>query len=401
MFIAAPVPPLTYKDPWDLSFEERLAVLCSRERRIAYFYEKPDTSTFRYRVFNMVEALNSAPHLGISASWFSLEDFSRLNRFIDPADALVICRTRFGPVVDNVLARARIRRIPVLFDIDDLVFDESYLSLIMESLAQDRELENVWDCWFALTGRLGATLRRCDGAITTNQYLSDRIAAFVPGMSPRIVPNFLNRVQQDRSRAIWEAKLRSNFERDNRIHIGYFSGTPTHNRDFEVACSALAKIMDQYPQTVLRAVGFLDPGKVLSRRRDRIEVFPLQNFLNLQNLIGQVEINIAPLQNNEFTNCKSELKYFESAIVGTLTIASPTYAFKNLVRDGENGFLSGAQEWELKLRLALDTIKEPKQYAGIVERAYSHAVGAYGWDCFASRIASAVLGGDGKMPVLS
>ena len=64
--------------------------------------------------------------------------------------------------------------------------------------------------------------------------------------------------------------------------------------------------------------------------------------MNLQRLIAEVEINISPLQNNLFTNCKSELKYFEAAIAGTITVATPTYAFSRAIVDGENGFLAKA-----------------------------------------------------------
>jgi glycosyltransferase involved in cell wall biosynthesis len=369
-----------------------LAALCAGKRRVAYFYENPDTSTFRYRVFNMVEALNSAPELGISASWFSMADFTRVNRFIDQADALVLCRTRYGPVVERIFARARLRQIPILFDVDDLVFDHNYVSLILDSLDQDIESERILDNWFAYAGRFEATLRRCDGAITTNQYLADRIAEFVPGMVPRIVPNFLNRLQQETSRVIWEAKLKSKFMRDDNINVGYFSGTPTHNHDFQIVTSALADIMDQDPRVVVRIVGFLDSKQPLARHRDRVEVLPLQDFLNLQRLIGEVEVNVAPLQNNVFTNCKSELKYFEAAIAGTLTIASPTFTFRNAIRDGQNGFLSAAQEWESKLRTALDAIDSPDQYAALVETAYDHASNTYGWDRFAPRIEAAVFG---------
>ena len=70
-----------------------------------------------------------------------------------------------------------------------------------------------------------------------------------------------------------------------------------------------------------------------ARVPERIEVCPLQDFVNLQRLIGEVEINIVPLQDNAFTNCKSELKYFEAAIVETVTVATPTYTFSR-VRSG-------------------------------------------------------------------
>ena len=76
------------------------------------------------------------------------------------------------------------------------------------------------------------------------------------------------------------------------------------------------------------------------RYRDRIEFYPLQDFMNFQRLIAEVEINIAPLQDNTFTNCKSELKFFEAAICGTLTLATPTFSFRNSIVHGTTGFFS-------------------------------------------------------------
>ena len=45
-------PAMDYVDPWLSSLDDRLRQLAAQPRRIAYFYEYPDTSTFRYRVFN-------------------------------------------------------------------------------------------------------------------------------------------------------------------------------------------------------------------------------------------------------------------------------------------------------------------------------------------------------------
>ena len=37
------------------------------------------------------------------------------------------------------------------------------------------------------------------------------------------------------------------------------------------------------------------------------------------------------MENNKFTNCKSELKFFEAAIAETVTVASPTFNYKNAI----------------------------------------------------------------------
>jgi glycosyltransferase involved in cell wall biosynthesis len=394
MFSAARTSPIAYCDPWTASFEERLAALSSRPRRIAYFYEHPDTSTFRYRVFNMVEALAAESELGISASWFHIGDLDRMDRFIDRANALVICRTRYSAAIARLVARARARGLPVLFDVDDLVFDLDHVHLLIHTLDQDPEVETTWDNWFGWIGRTGATLRLCDGAITTNAFLARQIEAFSPWLRARVVPNFLNREQQAISRRLFEAKRSSGFARDGQIHVGYFSGTPTHNRDFGVAQGALARLLDRYPRLVVRVVGFLEPGGDLLRHRDRLEFHPLQDFFNLQRLTAEVEVNIVPLQDNLFTNCKSELKYFEAAVCGTLTVASPTFVFRNAITDGQTGFLACAHEWEAKLQAAIAAVEEPDAYAAIAERAFIHAESGYGWDRQARAIVAAVFGGE-------
>jgi glycosyltransferase involved in cell wall biosynthesis len=366
-------------------------MLCRRERHLLYFHEQPDASTFRYRVFNPIQTLAAASDAITSASWFSRCDSQFTNRFVDRADAIVICRSRYDDTIAQIITRARARRTPVLYDTDDLMFDTSYVHDIIDTLDQKGDPEKRWDCWFAHIGRLGATLRMCDGAITTNEYLAERIRDFQPGFDVRVVPNFLNRLQQNISTKAWQHKLSTGFSRDTKIHIGYFSGSPSHNRDFAIAADALATLMAEDPRIVLRVVGFLDMPNVMSRHQERIETCPLQDYLNLQRLAAEVEINIAPLQQVTFTNCKSELKYFEAAVVGTVTIATPTYTFRRAISDGENGYLANAQSWYSKLRQAVELVENANVYAEMVTRAHDDAIEKYGWDKFSRTIEAAVF----------
>jgi hypothetical protein len=106
----------------------------------------------------------------------------------------------------------------------------------------------------------------------------------------------------------------------------------------------------------LRVVGQLDLSDRFTRYGDRVEVFPMQDVLDLQRLIAEVEINLVPLRNNVFTNCKSELKFFEAAATGTITVASPTFAFAAAIEDGRTGFLSAAQNWCQTLERAMQSL---------------------------------------------
>jgi glycosyltransferase involved in cell wall biosynthesis len=360
---------LTYSEPWTASFDGRLQALARGHRHIAYFYEKPDSSTFRYRVWNMIEALHTYAH-DVSAAWFCLADIPLMDHFLERADILVICRTRYDRDVARLLARARARGLRILFDVDDLVFDTRHSHVIMDTLDQDMISAASWDHWFAYIGRLGATLRMCDAVIVTNEYLAARAREFAPGIPTHVIPNFLNRAQVEVSEQVFLRKQSSGFAGDGSIHLGYFSGTPTHNHDFRVLAGTLATLLDSDPRLAVTVVGFLELAGPMLRHSDRVTMLPLQDFMNLQMLIGAAELNLIPLQDNSFTNCKSDLKYFEAAIVGTVSVATPTFAFRQSIRDGENGFLARAQEWGAVLQGALAS---PGRYAEIAAAAHQDA----------------------------
>ncbi|MFK3664694.1 glycosyltransferase [Ochrobactrum teleogrylli] len=382
---------IAYRDPWQSSYDERLAMLSRKKKRIAYFYEHPDTSTFRYRVFNPVLTLEADDIHDTSASWFDLRDLQSDMKFLEYADVLVICRARYSATVGWLIACARGRSIPVLFDCDDLVFDPDRLHLLVDSLNQDQSNEKTWDTWFAYIGRISATLRLCDGIITTNQYLADRAVEFLPGLRAAVLPNYFNPMQQDYSRRLFTAKQDAGWDRNANIHIGYFSGSPTHIRDFAVALPAVQRLMESDPRIVLRVVGFGAFKNEFDRFGSRVEYYPLQDFMNLQKLIAEVEINIAPLQENQFTNCKSELKFFEAAICGSLTLATPTFTFKNSIQHGSTGFLVPAYDWDDALKDAVNLVDNKPSYIEIANRARSVAEQKYGWNCIAGNIVESVF----------
>jgi glycosyltransferase involved in cell wall biosynthesis len=370
------VPPVQFSPPWEKSFDERMIMLCAGFPRAAYFYEAPDTSTFRYRAYNVWESLSAEPPGGPSASWFHLGDLAQMERFLDKSNVLVLSRVRYTDQINRMVAWARSRGQRVLFDIDDLVFDLRYTHSIMDTLEVDLRDPAAFDCWFAYHGRIGRTMSLCDGVVATNPYLGARAEAFA-GKPSRIIPNYLNREQMEISAEIWDAKEKLGWPRDGRIHLGYFSGTPTHNRDFALIAQPLARLMDEDERLALRVVGFLDLGPDLDRHRARIDSIPLQDFINLQRKIGEVEINLVPLQDNVFTNCKSELKWFEAAIVGAVTVASPTDVFRRAIEHGVNGWLAPAHAWEEVLRQAIEG--GPTLWRAIGSRARADAIQRSGW----------------------
>ena len=378
----------TETDPWaGVDFCKRFQSLCQRKaRRVAYIYETPDTSTFRYRCWNMAETLNQYSQ-DVSAGCFYLSEFERAEEIVNNADVLVICRVRWDHRINHFVTQARTKGRLLLYDIDDMVFDPSIIPVVMESLQVDLTEDNL-NFWFAYAARLQTTLSFCDGYITTNPFLASILRTSLPNGREAIVPNFLNKSQMDISKLAMEHKTRNNFQRDDNIHIGYFSGTPTHARDLAIAEQGLAQILEDEPAARLHLVGFIEPQGPLRAFTDRIDRCGLTNFRNLQLLLARTEINIAPLNENLFTNCKSELKWFEAAVAGSITIASPTFPFRNAIKDGYNGFLAPVGSWYSKLKTAIEQVGE----IDFIRCAASDAESRYSWELMSAKIETAIFG---------
>jgi glycosyltransferase involved in cell wall biosynthesis len=366
---------VAYADPWLQPLDERLRMLARGQRRVAYYYEAANNSTFRYRAYNMVQVLGAEAGEQVGASYFFHTDREHFAEIAAQADVLVICRSGYDDTVAALLAHFRARHRPVIFDVDDLVFDTEYVHLIMNTLAVPTHDSAAWPHWFHYLGSMGATLRQCDAGITTNDFLARRMAAF-SGKPVAVVPNFMNREQLALSAQVYEEKRRRGFAGDGSIVLGYFSGSPSHTHDYAIVEPALAALLAADERVRVMVVGYIDAGPQLAPFNDRIIRQPFHDYVNLQRLVGTVEFSLAPLQRNAFTDGKSPLKVFEASAVGTLSIASPSWNYADVVQDGENGYLARAHEWERRLRHAIGNLP---RYAAMAERAHDEALRRFSW----------------------
>jgi glycosyltransferase involved in cell wall biosynthesis len=299
-----------------------------------------------------------------------------MDEIADLSDVLVVCRSRYELHMNQLITKFKSRGKPVFFDVDDLVFDPSCVHLIMNTLAQDTESQALWDYWFAYTSRMQQALLMCDGAITTNDFLAQRITdqTQLPAV---VIPNFMNQEQWEISKRIYEHKKAQGFARQGPLTVGYFSGSPSHQLDFAIVESALVELMSNHPDLKLVVAGYIETGKRLAPYAKRIHYEPFQDYVNLQRLVASVDINLMPLQSNVFTHCKSELKYFEAAAVGTLSVASPSFTYARAIEDGVNGRLAKAHEWE---RVIEELIQTPANYPSMAQKAWDHVQSEFTWE---------------------
>ena len=112
------------------------------------------------------------------------------------------------------------------------------------------------------------------------------------------------------------------------VDIGYFSGSVTHNEDFEMIKPALIHVLKTYDHVRLHLVGEIDLPQDMKVHASKIEVHPFMDYKKLPELISKMDINLAPLTTSIFNEAKSENKWVEASLVKTCTIASNLGAFK-------------------------------------------------------------------------
>jgi glycosyltransferase involved in cell wall biosynthesis len=365
--------------PWEKPLTWRLGLLRPGTLRVAYVYERAEPGTFRYRCYNMAQAINQESG-DISASWFFLQDLLAIDRLSDYADVLVLVRVRYDSDVERLIRSFRLAKKPVLYDIDDHIFTLEATPLLVASLDQGLTRFGRVEKWVGVVGRIRHSLQEVDGIITTTEFLAGQLRdQFSTPVS--VIPNFLNTEQWDFSTTLRAEGVPP--DPDAPI-IGYFSGSNSHNRDYQIAEDGLRHVLSRFPSARLRIAGYLDPPDSLSRYHDRIDRLPFMDFLGLQKAISEVTLNISPLQHNAFSYSKSELKYFEAAAAGVLTVASPVPVFIDAIRHEHNGYLADALDWPDVFDRALDADLSSQQQR--LAHAVRHITDHYTGDAIRPRI---------------
>jgi glycosyltransferase involved in cell wall biosynthesis len=295
----------------------------------------------RYRVLNMAEGLGAA---GYAVHVMDLDCLDDIRRYRWRATALVLFRAEYDRLVGvpDVLDYARDAGMRLVYDIDDLVFDPAFADTID---ALHRMLPHERRRNLQAMERRRELLVACD-LVTVSTAPLARIAERL-GRPAAVIPNSLSGEQQRVAVELAAAPPR----RREGVLIGYFSGSATHQRDFARCEPALLDIMARFPEVRLRLVGYLALGPEWDRYHDRIERIGFLAAADLLRCIAETDINLAPLElGNPFCEGKSELKFFETALVGVPTVASATEPFRAAIEDGVTGFLVGnTEDWRRAL----------------------------------------------------
>jgi len=154
-------------------------------------------------------------------------------------------------------------------------------------------------------------------------------------------------------------------QKDDWIRIGWQGGW-SHYEDFYILEPIMAKIMEKFKNVRFVVMGTPFPGLVKTLPADRVdfvdwvsmEAYPWK-FKTLN-----IDIGVAPLENNVFNTCKSELKWEEYGALGIPCVASNIPPYSLAIAHEEDGFLAQDEnEWSSYLE-DLILSKELRQKIG-------------------------------------
>jgi glycosyltransferase involved in cell wall biosynthesis len=319
--------------------------------------------TRRYRTFHLYEQSQLA---GMNSQLAHITD-DDLQKKVEQSSLVILHRTFYTDQVSWLISYIHRKGGLVIQDIDDLLFEPAAFSYIdsvdfTDSLRTSLYLEEMH--------LYRDTIEACDAVIVSTDYLAERVKQF--NKPVKIHRNAFSMEMLAQS----EKAYKSRRGMDERIVIGYASGTATHNQDFARIKPALQSTMEKFAHAELWLVGPVDPGKDWGQLADRIHLLKKVPWRELPEVLAKFDINLAPVRiDNPFGQSKSEIKFMEAALVKVPTIANPSDAFKVAIRNQFNGFLANStREWEQTLE---QLIFEHKRRVEVGKTAYQDVQKSY------------------------
>ncbi|WP_295458333.1 glycosyltransferase [uncultured Thiodictyon sp.] len=323
--------------------------------RVVYISGESQTPGHQYRVVRYAE---SASAVGAAVVVIRIEDSEERMAEIAAAQVIVIWRVAWSDQVAAVIETGRRAAARIVFDVDDLIFDPTLArSDIVDGIRSEGKAESAVQEYFV---RLRRTMLQADLVTVTTHELATHVRhAHRPVL---VLPNGFD--EATLSGSSLAVRRRTVAPSDGLLRIGYAGGTVTHQRDFALCADAVAAVLSARPEA--RLVLFADAGqrplldvkefRVLSELGDQIEWRARVPLDQLPDEVARFDVNLAPLEiGNPFCEAKSELKFFEAALCGVCTVASPTGPFRRAIRPGETGFLAETPaQWQSALTQLLD-----------------------------------------------
>lgn len=300
--------------------------------KVAFIIPIKHENSKRYRVYNLIENFVEE---GIDCYTIDEQyhgDFNTLPLF----DIVIAFRVPHNKTIQSLFLYFNSKHVPIIADIDDLIFDERRISEIDELKYLDSEQQIDF---INRIEHIRKTIRTCSFATVTTETLKREVERL--GINAAVIPNSINNEQLEIAASIDE-KID-----DGTICIGYYSGSRTHQMDFEVAAPAILSILSKFRNVQLHIVGFLTLSVKFNAFKRQIIRTGYLSHQDMLRHMSRMDIIIAPLVSSPFNDAKSELKIFESALLQIPVVASSTASYSACIEHGLTGYIArGQDDWK-------------------------------------------------------
>ena len=312
-----------------------LSVLSVAERSLPQCYH--------YRLRQKEQLLRQ---LNVPFDELGLEDEAEALSRLQLAKVLIVYRLPKDPRMTSLLLEARRLQIPVVFEVDDVVYRRdlvagnpnldtlpwSLKAATIKGADDYRNMLPLVDANLASTEPLAADMRQRNGrpSFVLENGIDEHMLEVAAGVESLPSPPATSPV------------------------VMYGSGSRAHDRDFELAAPGLARWLSENPQGGLTLVGSVALPGDLVPFGPQIRQLPELPFPEYLRELSRSTIALAPLTSDAFNLYKSHIRYLESGLVGTPLIASPTL-YADYIDDGRTGLIAEDGDWFTAIsRLAAD-----------------------------------------------
>lgn len=257
------------------------------------------------------------------------------------------------PAFQNVLdqiSEAKRLGLKTWWEVDDLIFDKKlYLQCGFMKYLPKEEL----DLLLFGSGLFRKALLACDHAIASTSSLAQNIRQ-VGVHEVKVIENALDQNTLRIASDLYPRKLEidGDLKKKDEIIVLYGSGTKTHNADFLIAADGIISALIHEKKLRLWIIGELELPNQFEDFKNQICYFSFRSYDQYMKLLSHADIAIAPLEDIAFNDAKSNIKFLEASILGIVSVCSPRKNFKEIIRDGENGFIANStSEWKEKICL--------------------------------------------------
>lgn len=241
--------------------------------------------------------------------------------------------------------RLRRQGVVVIADVDDLVFDSAYTDY-SPGVLNGQVSKRVTSKRFRLHQR---AFSWCDGITVSTAPLAIHLSKLFSKKPVEVIPNCIHHSW----RKVSHYKSSSGQEKI----LTYFPGTRSHNRDFALIKAPLTKFLLSNPEVKLQITGPLDFDlQVHEKQVNHQERVPYDEY---QAQFRSSWVNLAPLEETPFNQCKSALKVIEAGYWGIPTLCSHNPDFQRFEHAGAL-IAKKDNEWLAHLENLLDPIEYRK-----------------------------------------